>query len=405
MKKKHFRILSIAIVLVMALGLLAACADDPPAATNGGVTPGDGDIEIVIGLTGPLSGPHAQFGINIEHGVMLFVEEFNARNNGIYINLISYDDEGDPIMGVTNFERFLDYNVTAVIGSATSGVTMAIVPRAFEYNMPMITATSTNRYVTIDRNTGDVFTNMFRACFIDPFQGYAMANFAVDYLGAQTFALLYNNTIDYSIGLMEAFRDQMIARGATGVATEVFASGAVDFRAQLTNIAAANPDVVFMPEYYESTALAGPQSVEAGLDAILLGGDGWDGTVDIMPDASSLEGSFFLTGFTAETDDPMILNFVERFNARVGMDPNKFGALGYDAALIMISAIERTLAATDHAPDSEAFRLAVIAQLAATDVVGVTGRTVYDQFNNPQKSAIVKVIRDGEARLHDIIDP
>ena len=402
MKKKHLRVLSLAIVLVMALGLLAACADDTPTVPG---TPGAGDTEIVIGLTGPLTGPHAQFGINIEHGVMLFVEEFNNRDNGINIRLISYDDEGDPVMGVTNFDRFLDYNVTAVIGSATSGVTMAIVPTAFEYNMPMITATSTNRYVTIDRNTGNVFTNMFRACFIDPFQGYAMANFAVDYLGAQTFALLYNNTIDYSIGLMEAFRDQMIARGATGVATEVFASGAVDFRAQLTNIAAANPDVVFMPEYYEAAALAGPQSVDAGLDAIMLGGDGWDGTVDIMPDTSSLEGSYFLTGFTAETDDPMILSFVDRFNARAGMDPNKFGALGYDAALIMISAIERTLAATNYAPDSEAFRLAVIAQLRATDIVGVTGRTVYDQFNNPQKSAIVKVIRDGEARLHDIIDP
>ena len=381
----------------MTVGILAGCADE--------ATGQDGEIEIVIGLTGPLSGPHAQFGINIEHGVEIFVEEFNARDNGMRIRLISYDDEGTPAMGLTNFDRFLDYGVTAVIGSATSGVSMAIVPVAYAENMPMITATSTNWFVTVNRDTGAVFTNMFRACFIDPFQGYAMANFAVDYLGAERVAILYNNTIDYSIGLMEAFRDQIIARGADIVQTEVFASGAVDFRAQLTNIAAQNPCVVFVPEYYEATALVGPQSVEAGLDAILLGGDGWDGVTNIMHDTSSIEGSFFLTGFTAETDDPMVERFVERFYERTNLVPNKFGALGYDAALIMVSAIERTLAATDHEIGSEAFRLALIDQLAATDVVGVTGRTVYDEFNNPQKSAIVKVIRDGEARLHDIIDP
>ncbi|MCL2401464.1 MAG: ABC transporter substrate-binding protein, partial [Oscillospiraceae bacterium] len=287
-----------------------------------------------------------------------------------------------------------------IIGSVTSGPTRAIVPLAFEDNMPMITASATHAGVTVDLDTGAVFTNMFRSCFIDPFQGTKMAEFAVEVLGAQTAAILYSNEIDYSIGLMEAFVIRAEALGLEIVHIERHADEAVDFLGQLTNIAAHNPDVLFVPGYNYHVAMIGPQSVQAGLtDTILIGADGWAGSLDVLADPSSIEGSFYMTGFTHETTEQRVLDFIDRFYEEYGIMPNMFAAQAYDAAMILVAAIERTLEATSYAPDSEAFRLALIANMAATDITGVTGRITFDEYNNPQKTAVIIQVIDGEARF------
>ncbi|MCL2568405.1 MAG: ABC transporter substrate-binding protein [Oscillospiraceae bacterium] len=406
---KKYRVLALLVAVLLVVGLVAACAGpaqpQPPAATptpaapqpptNGG---GPAEVtEVVIGSLGPLTGPVAQFGTANLAGIQLYVDQFNARG-GLQIRLEIFDEEGQATLGVAGYFDLVDRGVHAIIGAVTSGVTMAVVPLAYEDNMPMITATSTHANVTVDANTGRVFTNMFRSCFIDPFQGQKMADFAYEIVGAETVAILFNNEVDYSIGLMQAFEARANELGLEIVAIETFQVGVVDFRSQLTNIARQNPDVLFIPAYYQDIALIGPQSVAAGLDTVLLGADGWATILDFMTDPSSIEGSFFLTGFSPDVDDPLVQNFIADFEAANGFAPNMFAAQAYDAAMILIAAIEAAIA-DGFAPDDAGFSDSVIAHMAATDLVGVTGHITFDHLNNPIKTAVILTIENGQERF------
>ena len=384
------RILALLVAILLVTGLLAGCG-----------TADGGDVdEVTIGMLAPLTGPVAQFGVAVYQGANLYIEQFNARG-GLQINPIVLDEEGDATLAVTMYHNLVDQGVTAILGSVTSGPTMAVVPLAFEDNMPMITASATHAGVTVSQEDGTVFTNMFRSCFIDPFQGQKMAEFAVEILGAQTAAVLFSNEIDYSIGLMEAFVSRAGELGLEVVQVETFPDEAIDYRSQLTNIAAASPDVLFVPAYIRHIALVGPQSLEIpGLEnTTFLGADGWAGTVEFMEgEATAIDGAFFLTGFSPEAEDPRVQDFIANYQARWGEMPNMFAAQAYDAAMILIAAIEQTLETTNYEPSSEQFRIALIAHMAATDIVGITGRIVYDEFNNPQKSAIILEVVDGVER-------
>jgi len=397
--KKIRNLFAIILAMVMCLSILAACAGDDEQETAGdaqGVAD-NGVEEVHIGMLAPLTGGVAYFGVSVQRGAMLYIDAFNALG-GLQIRVTQRDEEGDPALAVTMYHDLYDQGVTAILGSVTSGPTMAVVPEAFNDGMPMISATSTHEGVTVNLDTGEVFTNMFRSCFIDPFQGEKMAEFVVEVLGAQTAAVLYSHEIDYSIGLYEAFVARAAEIGLGIVHVETFADEAPDFTAQLTNIAAANPDVVFIPVYNRHTALIGPQSAAVGLTATMIGADGWAGTLDAIADPSTVEGAFYMTGFTYESDEPHIVDFIERFYAEYGVMPNMFAAQAYDAAAILIVALQ---GAVDDGlePGSREFKDAVIANMAATNMNGVTGNITFDEFNNPQKTAFIIQIVNGEARF------
>ena len=414
MRRKR-SIIAFLMAMMMVVVLLSACGgeDTTPAtgAQDGGTATGAQDggtaangggdaadvTEVHIGMLAPLTGGAAYFGTSVHNGAMLYIENFNARG-GLQINVTVRDEEGNPASAVTMYHDLVDQGVTAIIGSVTSGPTMAVVPLAFEDGMPMITGSATHAGVTVNLDTGEVFTNMFRSCFIDPFQGVKMAEFAQEILGAQTAAILYAHDIDYSIGLTRAFEARAAEIGLDVVHTETFADEAPDFMAQLTNIAAADPDVVFIPVYNNHMALIGPQSVAAGLTATMIGADGWAGTLDALADPSSVEGSFYLTGFTDESDEPHIVEFIRQFEETHGIPPNMFAAQAYDAAAILIAAIERAIA-DGLTPGTAEFKQATISHMAATNMNGVTGNITFDRYNNPQKTAFIIEIRDGEARF------
>jgi branched-chain amino acid transport system substrate-binding protein len=346
-----------------------------------------------------MTGERARFGVAVEQGVMLYINEFNARG-GLQIQPVLFDEQGEIAQAVVGYNHLMDEGITALIGSVTSGPTMAVVPEAYEDGMPMITATSTHLNVTIEADTGNVWSNVFRSCFIDPYQGTKMADFAKNVIGAQTVAILYSNEIDYSIGLMEAFVVRANQIGLEIAATEIFSEDAIDFVGQLTNIAAANPDALFVPGYVQHISLVGPQSVQAGLDAVLLGADGWDGVLNEMSEGqrATLNGSFHLTGFSTENEDPVVQDFIARFTQAYETPPDMFSAQAYDAAMIMIYAIERALR-DGHAPNTDGFKAATIGHMGATDLTGVTGHITFDSLNNPQKSAVIVEFVNGEARL------
>ena len=392
MKKKVLQMVAFVLAMLMVAGLATACRDSDDGYLRGG----EPVNEVTIGMIGPLTGGVSQFGTAVQRGVNLYIDQFNARG-GLQISVSVHDDEGAAAAAAVGFDRLVDQGVTAIIGGVTSGPTRAIVPLAYEANMPMITATATHFNVTVCADTGNVFTNMFRACFIDPFQGQRMAEFAFEILGARTAAVLYSNEIDYSIGLMDAFVRRAGEIGLDVVEVQRFADDALDFRSQLAIIAAHSPDVLFVPAYYRHIGLIGPQSVDVGLpNTTFIGADGWATITDFMTDASSVEGAYFLTGFSAEADDPLVQNFVAAYRARHGDTPNMFTAQAYDAAKILVAALELTIANTDYVPGSDPFRTALIANMAATDLYGVTGRITFDELNNPEKTAIILQVQDGE---------
>ena len=181
-------------------------------------------------------------------------------------------------------------NISAVIGSVLTGATIALADATYEVNVPQITASATAAGVTVidpEDPESEVRTNVFRSCFIDPFQGEKMADYAVNKMGAKTAAVLFETGSDYSEGLKDAFIAKAEELGLEIVATEAFATGDRDYRAQMTNIAAQNPDVVFCPIYYGEAGLAITQARQVGITATFLGGDGFGG----IKDYATAEGS------------------------------------------------------------------------------------------------------------------
>ena len=394
MKKRSM--IAIVMALMMCVSLLAACGD------SGGSQGGTADTgPVKVGLLGPYTGAVAEYGIAVRDGAKLYIEQYNAAGglpNGRLIETFEFDDEHNGVIALTGYNWLVDQGVTAIIGGVTSGPTMVVVPEGFADNMPMITASATAEGVTYDAENNVVYTNMFRSCFIDPFQGEKMADFAYNVLGARTAAVIFNVDVDYSIGLKDAFLVKAAAIGLEVVANESYSEDAVDYQSQLTNIAARNPDVLFCPDYYQTIALLSMQARNAGVTAALLGADGWDTVVDVMADPSPLEGAFYCSGYSVEDDTPMVQKFLSDFIARYGHEPNMFAAQAYDAAMILIAALEKA-EASSHATGSDEYRTAVIAAMRATDMEAVTGHITYDRFNNPVKSAVIIEVRGGEAKF------
>ena len=375
------------LVLVMALALLAGC---------GGQSGGSSNV-IKVGWLGPLTGNVAQYGQAVKNGVDLYVEQLNAAGgiNGKKIELISYDEEGDATKAVTGYNSIMDQGVVAIIGSVTTAPTIAVVTESFADNTPMITASATAIPVTYNEETDTVYTNMFRSCFIDSFQGVTMARFAKNVLGAATAAVLYDNGDTYSTGVFDYFVNECAEQGVEVVATESYASGSVDFSGQLTNIAAADPDVLFLPVYYNDVALIASQAAAAGITAPMLGVDGWSSVLDAVSDAALVEGAYYCSGYSVEDTRELVVKFLDDYSKKYnGNTPNMFDAQGYDAAWILFDAI----AAAEKSGKkygSDEYKQAIIDAMAATDKEFVTGRVSFDAHNDPQKSAAIIQITGG----------
>ena len=319
------KIVSTLIALVMILVCFAGCSSAPaadsstPAADSAATSEEAADSAgtIKVGVLAPLTGSVAEYGVAVANGVKMYVEELNAAGgvNGKQIQLIEYDEEGDSAKAVTGYNSLVDQGVTAIIGDVTTAPTVAVVVESQADQMPMITASATADAVTVAED-GTVYENMFRSCFIDPFQGSKMASFASEKLSAKTAAVLYNTGSDYSIGCAEAFQEQAAAMGMEVVAVESYADGATEFQSQLTNIASKAPDVLFIPDYYSVIALVAQQANAAGVTATMLGSDGWDSVLDVVTDASLLEGSYYCSGYSIQDTSEAVQTFVSAYQEK-----------------------------------------------------------------------------------------
>jgi branched-chain amino acid transport system substrate-binding protein len=341
---------------------------------------------IKIGCLAPLTGEVSVYGIATSNGIQMGVDEINAAGgiNGKQIELITLDEKGDPTEAVNAYNSLVDQGVVAIIGDVTSKPCIAVAELAAVDNMPMLTATGTAAEITT------IGSNIFRTCFMDPFQGQIMATFAADNLGATKVAVMYDTGSDYSQGLADSFKAQAEAKGMTVTAFEGYATADTDFTAILNKIIATEPDAIFVPDYYGDVSLILNQARTAGYTGAMLGGDGWDGVLGALP-ADKLDvanNGYFSNHYS--TADEAAASFLSKYKELFGLDGNAFAALGYDSAYIMADAIERA-GSTD--------AQAIIDALAATDIQCVTGHITFDENGDPIKDVAVTKFVDGKTEL------
>lgn len=330
---------------------------------------------VKIGGIFPLSGQVAVYGVECKNGVDLAIEEINAAGgiNGKPIVLVSEDDEGNPDKTVNAFKKLSTKDgVKVVIGSLTSGCTQAITTLSQASKVVQIAPAATAPAIT---DAGDF---IFRACFIDPFQGTVGGKFAAETLGKKRAAILYDIGNDYSVGLADNFKIAFTKAGGSIVSEESYATNDKDFNAQLTKIKNANPDVVYLPDYYGTVALIAKQLRAQGINVPMVGADGWDGLTSNAGD--EVLGGYYSNHYAVDSTEPAVKKFVESFRAKYNKDPNSFAALGYDCVYLIRDAIVAA-----GAEDSIAVRDA----LAKTNGDYVTGHLTFDEKHNPIKSAVM----------------
>jgi len=334
---------------------------------------------VPIGMVFPLSGPVAFYGNESRDGALLALEQINAAGGllGRQLLAISEDDEGNAEITVNAFTKLTTRDgVSHIVGSSTSGPTIAVSTLAQRNRVVLISPSATNINAT---RAGDY---VFRACFIDPFQGVVGADFAFDHLSTRRAAVLYDAGADYNTGLAEAFRNQFSSLGGQVVAFEAYQTGDVDFNAQVTRIRAANPDVVYLPNYLNDVRLQALQLRNLGITAPLVGGDGWDGLIDLAGD--EVLNGFWSAGFASDTTEPRGVAFVRAFEARFNRPASQFAALGYDAMMLLADGI-RAAGTFDSAAVKDA--------MARINGPYVTGNIRFDANRDPIKGAAILEIR------------
>lgn len=382
---------------LMLLGLsflITACGGEKEATTK----KTDEAATIKIGGLGPLTGPLAIYGVTATNGSKLAFEEIN-KNGGILgkqVEFVLFDEKGDSTEAVTAYNRLVDEGVVALVGDITSKPSLAVAEIAAQDNMPMITPTGTQFNIT------EAGPNVFRVCFTDPYQGVILANLAKNNLKANTVAntvaIMVNNSSDYSDGVAEAFIKEAERLGLKIVAKEGYAEGDKDFRAQLTKVAATNPDVLLVPDYYEQVALITTQAREVGVKSTFIGPDGWDGVAKALDSSAygAVENSYFTNHYSVEDTNEKVQNFLKAYREKYKDEPSAFSALSYDAAYLMKDAIEKA-GSTD--------KDAIVKAMKESDFAGVTGHLRFDEKNNPVKAVTVLKVVNGNYTFDSVIQP
>jgi branched-chain amino acid transport system substrate-binding protein len=377
----------------MAGTVRAAIAAVVFAALHLGCSQGDIARDAIrVGHFASLTGDTATFGQSADRGMQLAIQEINAAGGvlGRPLALITEDDRSVTEEARSAAQKLLQRDgVVALLGEVASSRSLAAAPEAQRARIPMISPASTNPKVT---EVGDY---VFRACFIDPFQGAVMARFAAQELGARRVAILLDYKQDYSVGLADYFRRTFQELGGEIVADERYTSGDIEFRAQLTTVRAAKPDAIFVPGYYTEVGLIAKQARELGIEVPMLGGDGWDSEKTLEIGGPAVEGYFFSTHYSADAENPKVQEFVRSYRESYGAVPDAMAALGYDTAQILSDALRR-------AGSSEGAKLRD-AIAATRDFDGVTGRISIDAQRNARKDAVVLKIENGRFRYYRTI--
>ena len=350
---------------------------------------------IKIGEFGSLTGDNASFGTSQNEGVQMAVEEINNAGGvlGKKIDLTVEDNQTKQGQTTTIVRKLISQDhVVALVGEVASSKTLEAAPIAQEAKIPLIATAATNPKVT---QVGDY---IFRVCFIDDFQAIVIARFVLEKLHKTKVAFMTDVKQDYSVGLTQFAKDYFLKNGGQVVKEQSYSSGDKDFRAQLTDIKSANPDVIIITGYYPEVSLIVRQGRQLGVKAVFAGGDGWDGASLIPVGGKAIEGAFFSNHFSTEDKSPAVQEFVAKYKKKYNnKTPDAFAALGYDAVNLLADAIKRA-----GGTDSEKLRDAIA---STKDFPGVTGKITINPERNANKSAVIITIRDGALHYFQTIEP
>jgi branched-chain amino acid transport system substrate-binding protein len=377
----------VGLVTLSVLLLFTACAKEPET--------------VKVAILAPLSGPVPTFGVMTRDGALLAIEEWNAKGGVLNkkITPVVEDSQCTPDPAVNAANKAIDQDkVKYMVGEVCSKASIPVSEIANSKKVIQISPTSTNPDVTVGKD-GKVKDYIFRACFIDPFQGTVGAKFALDTLKAKNAFIMVDQANDYVKGLAEFFEKAYTAGGGTIVGKETYTAKDTDFSAILAKVSAAKPDVVYLPDYYNVVNLVSKQAKEKGIKAVFMGGDGWD-SADL--DKKAAEGGFFTNHYSPEDSRPEVQNFVKAFGAKYKDDkgqpkvPDALAALAYDAANILLQGIKEA-GADDPAKVKDA--------MAKLSFNAVSGKITFDGNHNPVKSATILAVKDGKVQFNSVVNP
>lgn len=349
---------------------------------------------IRVGVFNSLTGGTATFGISSTQGIQMAADEWNTRGGllGKQIELVVEDDQSKPDEAALAVTKLINQNrVVGILGEVASSRTLAGAPIAQKAGIPLITPASTNPKVT---QVGDF---IFRVCYVDSFQGVVCARFATQKLGLKRLAILKDIKNDYSVGLADYFKQNVLALGAEIVSEQSYSEGDTDFRAQITAMKSTNPEGIFIPGYYTEAGLIAKQVREQNIAAVLIGGDGWDSPRTPEIGGEAVEGSFFCNHYSADDTSQAVQGFVARYKERHGYVPDAMAPLSYDAANLLFASIQKA-----GTVEGRAIRDA-LAQTA--NFPGICGNVTMDAERNARKSAVMIQISGGKFAVYDVIQP
>jgi branched-chain amino acid transport system substrate-binding protein len=389
MKKGTFKKLAVLLSVLLVLSVVAGCGSQTNEAEK-----------INVGLNVELSGGVASYGSNARDGAMLAIEEINAAGGvlGKQLNPIVRDCKSTADEAMSVSAALVGEKVIAQIGPLTSGDVAGSTPVMMQNKIPLIAPAATAESATVDQKTGNTYEYVFRVCFIDPFQGTLMAQFAADNLKAKTAVIYGDNSSDYAKGLAQYFEKTFTEKGGTILGKEGFVKDDRDFKATLTKIKNLKPEFIYVPGYYQEVAPLIKQARELGITAAMGGCDGWD-----SPDMVSVAGgdalnkTYFTNHYSSNDTDEKTVKFVTAYKAKYNKEPDAFAALGYDSVQLMVRGIKDANAAD---PVKLAAALAKV-----TNFEGITGKMTIDEKHNPVKTGVILEYKDGKQVMNTRIQP
>ena len=368
------------------------------AGCGGGASNSD---TIRIGANLEMTGTNATFGQSATNGAKLAIKEVNAKGGllGKQISLVVADNKSEAAEAANAMQKLITQDrVLAVIAPIASSSVIAGAQVNMDGKVLAISPTASNPKVTVDPETGKTRDYLFRAAFIDPFQGSVMANFAAKSLNGKNAALYIDNSSDYAKGLGQFFEETFIKNGGKIVSKEAYLAKDTDFKATLTKIKAANPDILFVPGYYQEVGMIIKQARELGINCAVLGGDGWDSAK--LPEIAgneALNNTYFASHYSPEDNSPAIRTFVDSYKAEYGQVPDSFAALSYDATMMIIEAIKRA---------GSEDTVKIKDELAKTkEYQAVSGIITLNETHDAVKSAVVIEFNDGIHTFKEKVNP
>ncbi len=355
-----------------------------------------------VAILAPLSGAQPTFGVSTRDGALLAIDEWNAKNGvlGLKITPIVEDSQcsADPAVNAANKVINQD-KVHYIVGEVCSSASIPVSEIANAAKVIQISPTSTNATLTIDKN-GNAKPYIFRACFIDPFQGKVGATFATNNLKAKTAFVLSDQSNAYVIGLAQAFEDTFKQMGGTVVGTENYVGKTdTDFSAILTKVKSAKPDVVYLPDYYNVVNLVMKQAREKGIKAPFVGGDGWDSA---NLDVKAADNGYYSNHYDPSDPRPEVVNFLKAYGAKYkdanGKEvvPDALAALAYDATNLLLTAIQNA-----GADNTDKVKTA----MEGISFNAISGKITFDAQHNPIKGAVIIKVSGGKKTVDSFVSP